>query len=539
MSKYNGSLATAITRSIKTAEPSDDKSIHTSVAAITGNINNESINWYDSMLIYIDELNDQYVWRDVSSLPGTIDQSTALLPVNFNYSIFSLPDTDHRYQKQFNFFLATPSKGDGDMLKSTYDTNGNGVVDNTEKLNNQPASFYDQRAHVADVNVHLSANERAAIANTPTPPNAGNPFATAADVANAGGGDMLAANYANGSGAVNPNKVDKAIFAETAQTAADIDYSNVTNKPLSFPPSSHTHTEDDISDLDKYTQSQVDTNIANAVAGKADKNNVLELNNTSQYAPTALYHPATKEYVDNVGGIPEAPSEVGKEYTRSESNWKELLTETIIVSSNDPDIANIKLDNALVGYQHGEVGADTSEIAFNFITTNLKNGAIFKIISNAIQEPTFSGLASTVISGKYFPNNQNIIRGEYVKGTGGAGIVQIAYDIELAEDVSAKLKIVDVSSNNYNLVATDNGKTILLKGNPTATVSITTQTGFGAGWQCDIRNLTGQAIRFVENSTTILNTHKTSENPHSATHVMTTDVSNQFLLAGTLTTPTT
>lgn len=32
---------------------------------------------------------------------------------------------------------------------------------------------------------------------------------------------------------------------------------------------------------------------------KADKNNVLELDNTTSYTPTSPYHPATKQYVDN------------------------------------------------------------------------------------------------------------------------------------------------------------------------------------------------------------------------------------------------
>jgi len=39
----------------------------------------------------------------------------------------------------------------------------------------------------------------------------------------------------------------------------DLDWDNISNKPTEFPPSSHTHTESDITDLDKYTQSQVDT----------------------------------------------------------------------------------------------------------------------------------------------------------------------------------------------------------------------------------------------------------------------------------------
>jgi hypothetical protein len=38
------------------------------------------------------------------------------------------------------------------------------------------------------------------------------------------------------------------------------------------------------------------------IADKADKSNVLELDNTDEFTPTADYHPATKKYVDDVSG---------------------------------------------------------------------------------------------------------------------------------------------------------------------------------------------------------------------------------------------
>lgn len=40
------------------------------------------------------------------------------------------------------------------------------------------------------------------------------------------------------------------------------DWVDVTNKPTEFPPSAHNHTESDISDLDKYSQSEVDDKIS-------------------------------------------------------------------------------------------------------------------------------------------------------------------------------------------------------------------------------------------------------------------------------------
>lgn len=41
---------------------------------------------------------------------------------------------------------------------------------------------------------------------------------------------------------------------------------------------------------------------ANLVKEKADKTNVLELDNAAAFTPTADYHPATKKYVDDNGG---------------------------------------------------------------------------------------------------------------------------------------------------------------------------------------------------------------------------------------------
>ena len=39
------------------------------------------------------------------------------------------------------------------------------------------------------------------------------------------------------------------------------------------------------------------------LSNKADKSNVLQLNNTTSYTPSAQYHPATKEYVDTTQGF--------------------------------------------------------------------------------------------------------------------------------------------------------------------------------------------------------------------------------------------
>jgi hypothetical protein len=45
----------------------------------------------------------------------------------------------------------------------------------------------------------------------------------------------------------------------------------------------------------------LETNTTDSLALKADKTNVLELNNTTVFTPDAEYEPATKKYVDDSG----------------------------------------------------------------------------------------------------------------------------------------------------------------------------------------------------------------------------------------------
>ena len=49
-------------------------------------------------------------------------------------------------EKRLNRILG-PGGGSGDMLKSVYDQNNNGVVDNSEKLDGQPSSAFAQATH--------------------------------------------------------------------------------------------------------------------------------------------------------------------------------------------------------------------------------------------------------------------------------------------------------------------------------------------------------------------------------------------------------
>lgn len=61
------------------------------------------------------------------------------------------------------------------------------------------------------------------------------------------------------------DEVVRSVAVQIAATALDtVAWGDVSGKPSLFPPEAHTHTEIDITDLDKYTQAEVDALIAAA-----------------------------------------------------------------------------------------------------------------------------------------------------------------------------------------------------------------------------------------------------------------------------------
>ena len=117
----------------------------------------------------------------------------------------------------------------GDMLKSVYDTNNNGVVDNAEKVNNHTVdsdvpvnavftdTVYDDTDirnqidqnslnlsnHISNNLKHLTPEQNQAL-DAANNPSLSNPVATIADIAAAGGGDMMQAMYdVNSNGVVD------------------------------------------------------------------------------------------------------------------------------------------------------------------------------------------------------------------------------------------------------------------------------------------------------------------------------------------------
>lgn len=63
--------------------------------------------------------------------------------------------TDKDGEHTFTVNDGADGSGSGDMMKATYDSNGNGIVDNAEKLEGHAASYFAQATHyhaIADVN---------------------------------------------------------------------------------------------------------------------------------------------------------------------------------------------------------------------------------------------------------------------------------------------------------------------------------------------------------------------------------------------------
>ena len=117
----------------------------------------------------------------------------------------------------------------------------------------------------------------------------------------AGGGDML-----------------KSVYDPTNKNADAFDYDNLDNTPTTITTQQATdistnnskvsdvnHVTAELPNVDNTSDANkpVSTAQQTALNLKADKSNVLELDNTDVFTPTADYHPSTKKYVDdNAGG---------------------------------------------------------------------------------------------------------------------------------------------------------------------------------------------------------------------------------------------
>ena len=83
------------------------------------------------------------------------DGVSPMVAVSKTGKVATVTITDKDGEHTFTVNDGADGSGSGDMMKATYDSNGNGIVDNAEKLEGHAASYFAQATHshaIADVN---------------------------------------------------------------------------------------------------------------------------------------------------------------------------------------------------------------------------------------------------------------------------------------------------------------------------------------------------------------------------------------------------
>ena len=87
--------------------------------------------------------------------PTGADGVSPTVAVSKTGKVATVTITDKDGEHTFTVNDGADGSGSGDMMKATYDSNGNGIVDNAEKLEGHAASYFSQATHshaIADVN---------------------------------------------------------------------------------------------------------------------------------------------------------------------------------------------------------------------------------------------------------------------------------------------------------------------------------------------------------------------------------------------------
>ena len=159
--------------------------------------------------------------------------------------------TDKDGEHTFTVNDGADGSGSGDMMKATYDSNGNGIVDNAEKLEGHAASYFAQATHshaIADVN-----GLQAALNAT---------------------GDMKKSVYdADGDGVVdNAKKLDGKTAAQfaAAQHSHDISQvSGLSSALMGKADAAHSHEIADVNGLQAALDGKINTTYTLSITGNA------------------------------------------------------------------------------------------------------------------------------------------------------------------------------------------------------------------------------------------------------------------------------
>ena len=264
------------------------------------------------------------------TLAGKADKTEVLTKTN---TTAFTPTADYQpATKKYVDDLAS-NKGGGDMLKSAYDANKDGVVNDSDKLGGQLPSYYAQASDLTNKVDKVSGKGLST-----------NDFTSAyktkldnLDTSLSGKVDKV-----SGKG-LSANDYTNAEKAEVAKVKDKVD--KVTGKGLST---------NDFTDNYKTKLDNLDTNLS----AKANASAVLTKTNTTAFTPTADYQPATKKYVDDLAtggtGVSVVDNLMSTSTTSALSaNQGKILKDTKVdkasgkgLSTNDFTVAyKAKLDN--------------------------------------------------------------------------------------------------------------------------------------------------------------------------------------------------
>ena len=161
--------------------------------------------------------------------------------------------TDKDGEHTFTVNDGADSSGSGDMMKATYDNDGNGIVDNAEKLEGHAASYFAQATHshaIADVNgLQEELNGK-------------------------GAGDMKKSVYdADGDGVVdNAKKLDGRTLAQFAPAQHSHDMSQVSGLSSALMGKAdavHSHEIADVNGLQAALDGKINTTYTLSITGNA------------------------------------------------------------------------------------------------------------------------------------------------------------------------------------------------------------------------------------------------------------------------------
>lgn len=244
------------------------------------------------------------------------------------------------------------------MLVSTYDSDADGVVENAD---------YASSAGDADTVDGYHASDFALVGHT-------HALGDLSDVTLTSAASMQILKY-NGSVWVNDY----------------VDWSEVTNKPSTYPPSSHTHSVSDIT---------FDGNIV------PNADNVYDIGSSSNKWKDGYFAGTVSAGTVSGTTIKEDSMLISEKYL--ETNWK------IITDSNTGDVVVIKKGM-------GEVYRGTADGAFNYVTTNCVDGDVIDVYGDYTITQSIEFSDKSYIKFRVYGTITNNVSGDYAVKFIGSG----------------------------------------------------------------------------------------------------------------------